>query len=309
MAANDYDVLVIGAGLAGMTAAMYASRYGMRTGLMERMMGGAQIINIENIENFPGFPQGVSGAELGPAVQEQAMDAGAEFIMGEVESISRDGDFKLVETDSGGYRAKAVIVAAGSSLRQLGIPGEEEMFGRGVSHCATCDGPLYMDQVVGVVGGGDSAVDEALTLTEYADRVLLFHRRDQLRAHQAIQDRLLNNRKIEVVWNTVVEEVLGEDTVTAVRTRDVATNAENAVSLTGLFVYVGLEPNSSLVSNLVEVDNAGHIPVNISMETPVAGLYAVGDIRQNSVSQLASAVGDGATAAISAFNFIRTKGW
>ena len=309
MAANDYDVLVIGAGLAGMTAAMYASRYGMRTGLMERMMGGAQIINIENIENFPGFPQGVSGAELGPAVQEQAMDAGAEFIMGEVESISRDGDFKLVETDSGGYRAKAVIVAAGSSLKQLGIPGEEEMFGRGVSHCATCDGPLYMGQVVGVVGGGDSAVDEALTLTEYADRVLLFHRRDQLRAHQAIQDRLLNNRKVEVVWNTVVEEVLGEDTVTAVRTRDVATNAENVVSLTGLFVYVGLEPNSSLVSNLVEVDNAGHIPVGISMETPVAGLYAVGDIRQNSVSQLASAVGDGATAAISAFNFIRTKGW
>ena len=309
MAANDYDVLVIGAGLAGMTAAMYASRYGMRTGLMERMMGGAHIINIESIENFPGFPQGVSGAELGPAVQEQAMDAGAEFIMGEVESISRDGDFKLVETDSGGYRAKAVIVAAGSSLKQLGIPGEEEMFGRGVSHCATCDGPLYMEQVVGVVGGGDSAVDEALTLTEYADRVLLFHRRDQLRAHQAIQDRLLNNRKIEVVWNTVVEEVLGEDTVTAVRTRDVATKAENVVSLTGLFVYVGLEPNSSLVSNLVEVDNAGHIPVNISMETPVAGLYAVGDIRQNSVSQLASAVGDGATAAISAFNFIRTKGW
>ena len=309
MAANDYDVLVIGAGLAGMTAAMYASRYGMRTGLMERMMGGAQIINIENIENFPGFPQGVSGAELGPAVQEQAMDAGAEFIMGEVESISRDGEFKLVETDSGGYRAKAVIVAAGSSLKQLGIPGEEEMFGRGVSHCATCDGPLYMGQVVGVVGGGDSAVDEALTLTEYADRVLLFHRRDQLRAHQAIQDRLLNNRKIEVVWNTVVEEVLGEDTVTAVRTRDVVTNAENVVSLTGLFVYVGLEPNSPLVSNLVEVDNAGHIPVNISMETPVAGLYAVGDIRQNSVSQLASAVGDGATAAVSAFNFIRTKGW
>ena len=309
MAANEYDVLVIGAGLAGMTAAMYASRYGMRTGLMERMMGGAQIINIENIENFPGFPQGVSGAELGPAVQEQAMDAGAEFIMGEVESISRDGDFKLVETDSGGYRAKAVIVAAGSSLRQLGIPGEEEMFGRGVSHCATCDGPLYMDQVVGVVGGGDSAVDEALTLTEYADRVLLFHRRDQLRAHQAIQDRLLNNRKIEVVWNAVVEEVLGEDTVTAVRTRDVITNEENVVSLTGLFVYVGLEPNSSLVSKLVEVDNAGHIPVNISMETPVDGLFAVGDIRQNSVSQLASAVGDGATAAISAFNFIRMKGW
>ena len=309
MAANDYDVLVIGAGLAGMTAAMYASRYGLRTGLVERMMGGAQIINLERIENYPGFPQGVAGAELGPLIQEQAMDAGAEFIMGDVASISRDGDFKMVETDAGGFRSKAVIVAAGSNLRQLGIPGEEEMFGRGVSHCATCDGPLYMGEVVGVVGGGDSAADEALTLTEYVDKVLMFHRRDQLRAHHAVEERVHYNRKIEVVWNTVVEEVLGEGTVTAVKTRNVVTNLENTVSLTGLFVYVGLEPNSSLVSNLVKVDNAGHIPVNISMETQVAGLYAVGDIRQNSASQLATAVGDGATAAISAFNFVRSKNW
>ena len=309
MAANDYDVLVIGAGLAGMTAAMYASRYGLRTGLVERMMGGAQIINLERIENYPGFPQGVAGAELGPLIQEQAMDAGAEFIMGDVASISRDGDFKVVETDAGGFRSKAVIVAAGSNLRQLGIPGEEEMFGRGVSHCATCDGPLYMGEVVGVVGGGDSAADEALTLTEYVDKVLMFHRRDQLRAHHAVEERVHYNRKIEVVWNTVVEEVLGEGTVMAVKTRNVVTNLENTVSLTGLFVYVGLEPNSSLVSNLVKVDNAGHIPVNISMETQVAGLYAVGDIRQNSASQLATAVGDGATAAISAFNFVRSKNW
>ena len=309
MAANDYDVLVIGAGLAGMTAAMYASRYGLRTGLVERMMGGAQIINLERIENYPGFPQGVAGAELGPLIQEQAMDAGAEFIMGDVASISRDGDFKVVETDAGGFRSKAVIVAAGSNLRQLGIPGEEEMFGRGVSHCATCDGPLYMGEVVGVVGGGDSAADEALTLTEYVDKVLMFHRRDQLRAHHAVEERVHYNRKIEVVWNTVVEEVLGEGTVTAVKTRNVVTNLENTVSLTGLFVYVGLEPNSSLVSNLVKVDNAGHIPVNISMETQVAGLFAVGDIRQNSASQLATAVGDGATAAISAFNFVRSKNW
>ena len=309
MVSNDYDVLVIGAGLAGMTAAMYASRYGLRTGLVERMMGGAQIINLERIENYPGFPQGVAGAELGPLIQEQAMDAGAEFIMGDVASISRDGDFKVVETDAGGFRSKAVIVAAGSNLRQLGIPGEEEMFGRGVSHCATCDGPLYMGEVVGVVGGGDSAADEALTLTEYVDKVLMFHRRDQLRAHHAVEERVHYNRKIEVVWNTVVEEVLGEGTVTAVKTRNVVTNLENTVSLTGLFVYVGLEPNSSLVSNLVKVDNAGHIPVNISMETQIAGLYAVGDIRQNSASQLATAVGDGATAAISAFNFVRSKNW
>ena len=177
--ANEYDVLIIGGGLAGMTAGMYAARYGMSTGLIEQMMGGASIINIEKIENFPGFPQGISGAELAPAVQEQAMDAGVEFIMGEASQISKDGDFKTVSTDAGEYRAKAMIVAAGSSLRQMGIPGEDEFFGRGVSHCATCDGPLYMNRVVGVVGGGDSGADEALTLAEYADQVLLFHRRDK----------------------------------------------------------------------------------------------------------------------------------
>ena len=307
--ANDYDVLIIGGGLAGMTAAMYSARYGLSTGLIERMMGGAQIINIEKIENFPGFPEGISGAELAPAVQEQAMNAGAEFIMADVASISRDGDYKTVASDAGSHRAKAVIVAAGSSLRQLGIPGEEEMFGRGISHCATCDGPLYMNQVVGVVGGGDSAADEALTLADYAERVLLFHRRDNLRAHKAIGDRVHNNRKIEVVWNSVVEEVLGEDTVSGVRVRNVVTNIENAVNLSGLFIYVGLEPNSGLVGGLLKVDNAGHIPVNISMGTEVPGLYAVGDIRQNSSSQLASAVGDGATAAIAAFTYIRGKNW
>ena len=307
--ANDYDVLIIGGGLAGMTAAMYASQYGLNTGLIERMMGGAQIINIEKIENFPGFPQGISGAELAPAVQEQAMNAGAEFIMGEVSSISRDGDYKLVASDAGTHRAKTVIVAAGSTLRQLGIPGEEEMFGRGVSHCATCDGPLYMGEIVGVVGGGDSAGDEALTLAEYAERVLLFHRRDQLRAYKGVQDRLHQRRNIEVVWNSVVEEVLGEDTVSGVKVRNVVTNLQNDVSLSGLFVYVGFEPNSSLVDGFLKVDNAGHIPVNVSMETEVAGVYAVGDIRQRSVSQLASAVGDGATAAIGAFNHVRSKTW
>ena len=306
--ANRYDVVIIGGGLAGMTAGIFAARYGLRTGLVERMMGGAQIINIEKIENFPGFPQGISGAELAPATQEQAMDAGVEFIMAEAGSISTDGDHKVVATDVGGYRARVVIMAAGSTLRQLGIPGEEEMFGRGVSQCATCDGPLYSGQVVGVVGGGDSAADEALTLAEYADHVLLFHRRDQMTAQTAIQDRMHENRKIEVVWNSVVQEVLGEDTVSGVRVQNVITNLENVVDLTGLFVYVGLEPNSALVQGLVKLDNAGHIPVNLSMETEVPGLYAVGDIRQSSSSQLVSVAGDGATAAVAAFNYLRSSG-
>lgn len=307
--ANDYDVLVVGGGLAGLTAGMFAARYGLKTGLLERMMGGAQIINVEKIENFPGFPQGISGAELAPAVQEQAMDAGAELILAEATGVSRDGQYKAVATDAGDYRAKAVIVATGSNLRQLGIPGEEELFGRGVSHCATCDGPLYTREVVGVIGGGDSAADEAITLSTFAERVLVFHRREQLRAQKVLQDRLNENLKIEVVWNSTVEEVLGEQTVSGVRLRNVVTNLENVVELSGLFVYVGLEPSAELVHGLVKLDNAGHIPVNISMETEVPGLYAAGDIRQRSVSQLVSSAGDGATAAIAAFGYIKSKEW
>jgi thioredoxin reductase (NADPH) len=236
------------------------------------------------------------------------MDAGVEFIMAEASSISRDGDYKVVATDAGEFRAKAVIMAAGSTLRQLGIPGEEELFGRGVSQCATCDGPLYGGQVVGVVGGGDSAADEAITLAEYADTVLLFHRSDQMSAQKTIQDRLHQNRKIEVVWNSVVQEVLGEETVSGVRVQNVVTNLENVVSLSGLFVYVGLEPNTALVQGMVKLDNAGHIPVNLSMETEVPGLFAVGDIRQHSSSQLVSVAGDGATAAIAAVNYLRSSG-
>ena len=307
--ADDFDVLIVGGGVAGMTAGMYAANYGLRTGIVEQMMGGASIINIDKIDNFPGFPEGISGAELGPAVMEQAMNAGADFIMGETAKIAKDGDYRVVLSDAGQLRAKTVIIAAGSTLRKLGIPGEEEFFGRGVSQCATCDGPMFMGEVVGVVGGGDSAADEALTLTEYCERVLLFHRRNSLRAYESLQERVHQNRKIEVVWNSVVEEVVGEDTVTGVRVRNVVTNLENQVNLSGLFVFVGLEPNSSVVEGVVKVDNAGHIPVNVSMETEVQGIYAVGDIRQKSVSQLASAVGDGATAAISAFNYIRGKSW
>ena len=306
---DDYDLLIVGGGLAGLTAGLFGARYGLKTGLIEQMMGGAQIINAEKIENYPGFPAGIAGAELAPSVQEQAMEAGAEFIMAEASEVSRDGAYLMVATDSGVLRAKAVIVACGSSLRRLGIPGEDEMYGRGVSQCASCDGPLYSRQVVGVVGGGDSAADEALTLANYADRVLLFHRGEQLQAQKALQDRLHRERKIEMVYNSSVEAVLGGNTVSGVKVRNVVTNMENAVDLSGLFVYVGLEPNSRLVGNLVKLDNAGHIPVDLSMQTPVAGLYAAGDVRQHSASQLVTSAGDGATAAIAAFNYIAGNRW
>ena len=292
-----------------MTAGLYASRYGMRTGIVERMMGGASIINVEKVENFPGFPEGIMGADLAAMTQEQAMNSGAEFIMGEVSAISTDEDYRVVSSDSGDLRAKAVIVAAGSTLRMLGIPGEEEYMGRGVSQCATCDGPLYSGEVVGVVGGGDSATDEALVLAQYADKVLLFHRRDEFRAQQELVNRVLAEPKIEVVWSTIIDEVLGENTVSGVRTTKLGNGAQDARELSGLFVYVGLVPNASLVDGLLETDGAGHIPVNVSMQTALPGVYAAGDIRQHSSSQLVSAAGDGATAAISAFRYISSTSW
>lgn len=307
--ANDYDVLIIGGGLAGLTASIYSARYGLSTGVIELMMGGASIINLEKIENFPGFVEGISGAELGPAAQEQAMNVGVDFIMAEATGIKTDGEYKVISTDSGDYRAKAVIVAAGSQLKHLGIPGEEEFNGRGVSHCATCDGPMFMGETVGVVGGGDSAADEALTLTEYAEKVMVFHRRDELRAQKILQDRLLRNPKIEMVWNAELQEIIGEDTVSGVKIKNVVTNHEETIGLTGLFVYVGLEPNSGIASAVSKTDNAGHIDVNISMETSTQGIYAVGDIRQSSARQLVASAGDGATAAVGAFNYIRSKTW
>ena len=305
---QEFDVLIIGGGMAGLTAGIYASRYGLNTAIVEQMMAGAQIINLEKIENFPGFPQGIAGYELGPATQEQAMNAGVAVLMDTATDISVDGDYLRVTGDMGGsYRGKAVIMAAGSSLRSLGIPGEEEFEGRGVSHCATCDGPLYMGQTVAVVGGGDSAADEALTLTEYTDRVILLARGDGLDAQQILQDRIASNPKIEVRYQTEVVEIVGEDTVTGVRVRDA--DGETVEPVSGLFIYIGLDPNSAAVSDLVPLDNAGHIPVGLSMDTPQPGLFAAGDIRQQSAAQLVASAGDGATAAVAAFRYINSKNW
>ena len=305
---QEFDVLIIGGGMAGLTAGIYASRYGLNTAIVEQMMAGAQIINLEKIENFPGFPQGIAGYELGPATQEQAMNAGVEVLMDTVTGVSVDGDYLRVTGDMGGsYRGKAVIMAAGSSLRSLGIPGEEEFEGRGVSHCATCDGPLYMGQTVAVVGGGDSAADEALTLTEYTERVILFVRGDSLDAQQVLRDRIAANPKLEVRYGAEVAEIVGEDTVTGVRVR--TADGETVEPLSGLFIYVGLDPNSAAVADLVPLDNAGHIPVGLAMDTPQPGLFAAGDIRQQSAAQLVASAGDGATAAIAAFRYINGKEW
>jgi thioredoxin reductase (NADPH) len=306
--ANEYDVMIVGGGAAGLTAGMYAARYGLRTAIVEQLMGGNQIINAEKIENFPGFPKGIPGAELAPLMQEQAMNAGADFVMAEATGISLGNPYKTLTTTDGTYSTRTIIIAVGSRLKKMGIPGEEAFEGSGVSHCATCDGPLYMGEVVGVVGGGDSAVDEALSLTEYADRVVLFHRRNRLRAQKALQDKIVRNPRVELAYNTVVESVLGGNMVSGVRVRNVITNLADRVDLQGIFIYVGLEPNTEFIRGIVRADNAGHIAVNAMMETDVPGIYAAGDIRQHSVSQLVSSAGDGATAAIAAFRYISGRG-
>jgi len=307
--AREYDLVIVGGGAAGLTAGMYASRYGLKTVIVEHMMAANQVINVQKIEDFPGFPQGLSGAELGPLMMEQAMDAGAELVMDEAMGLRLDGNYRVIEATEDSYRAKALVVAAGSRLRKLGIAGEEEFLGRGVSHCATCDGPLFKGEVVGVLGGGDSAADEALTLTEYAQQVVLFHRSNRFRSQKVLQERLLSHPKMDISLNTVVESILGDETVTGVQVRNVVTNLVNRVNLSGLFIYVGLEPNTEFLRGVLKTDKAGHIPVNLWMETDVPGVYAAGDIRQHSAAQLASAAGDGATAAIAAFRYISGRQW
>jgi thioredoxin reductase (NADPH) len=304
---NKYDLLIVGAGVAGLTAGLYAARYGLRTAILERMMPGTQIINVERIENFPGFPQGISGAELAPLIQEQAMNAGAEILTGEAMDLRLEEEDRVLVTEDGEHRAPAVIVAAGSLLRRLGLNREEDLQGRGLSHCATCDGPLFQDQVVGVVGGGDSAADEAMTLSNYASKVVVFHRREELRAQRVLQERVAANPKIEVRWNTVVEELVGEEMLSGVRVRHVRTGEVRQVELSGLFAYVGLEPKTRFSSKVLKLDKAGHIGVGLDMGTELAGVFAAGDIRQRSSRQLASAAGDGATAAISAYRFLKSK--
>ena len=292
-----------------MTAGLYASRAGMKTVVLERLMPGGQVINAEKIENLPGFPEGVSGPDFAMLVQDQATRYGAEVELTEVSDLRRDEPFWSLACYGEEVRARAVILAGGSTLRRLGVPGEERLHGAGVSYCATCDGAFFADQAVAVVGGGDSALDEAAVLTEFASRVIVFHRRDSFRGQRVLQERVLSNPKVEVRWNTVVDAIIGEAQVEGVATADVSSGETTRVDLAGVFVYVGLEPNTGYLRNVVELDNAGHVPTDIWMRTARPGLFAAGDIRQGSASQLVSAAGDGATAAIAAQRYVESGSW
>lgn len=301
----DYDVIIVGSGLAGLTAGLFAARYGLSTLVLESNIPGGHLISIEKIEDFPGFPDGIAGYDLCPTVQRQAADHGAEFQRAEVENLHPEGPFWSVITDEERHRGKAVIVATGSSLKELGVPGEAKLMGRGVSHCASCDGPLYNEKTVGVVGGGDSALQEALTLANYAASVLIFTQEESFDAQFSYVERALSQAKIEARHRTAIEAVLGDNVVSGVRVRDLESNESFQIDLAGLFVYVGMKPNTAFLKDLVHLSDSGHVPTDGWMRTEREGLYAAGDIRQDSAAQAITCTGDGATAAIAAYRYIK----
>jgi thioredoxin reductase (NADPH) len=303
----EAGLAIIGGGVAGLTAGLYAARERLNTVLLERMGTGGQLINTDQVENFPGFPGGIKGYELGPLIAQQAMDAGLRVEYSEAMRIRRAVAAFEIETDGEPVLARAVIIAAGSTLARLGVAGEAEFEGRGVSYCATCDGEFFRDQPVAVVGGGDSAMDEALYLAPIASQVTVIHRRDELRATRVLQELAQAQSKITFKWNTEVEAIEGGDTVQSLRLRD--PNGVHDLSTAGVFIYTGLRPNSQIVDGLIERDAGGHIAVDQWMRTEIPGLLAAGDIRAQSARQLISAAGDGATAAMAAVRYVRAGDW
>jgi thioredoxin reductase (NADPH) len=304
MGMSRHEVIIIGGGPAGLTAGLYASRAGLKTLIFERGIFGGQIVNARQVDNYPGFPEGISGFELASLMHQQATKYGLETITAEVTAI-KPGHTYSVATTEGNFETEAIIVAAGSEYRKLGVPGEGKLLGRGVSYCATCDGLFFRNLDVAVVGGGDTAITDALELSEHASKVYIIHRRDQLRAGQVLQQLALAHPKLKPIWDTVVDEVTGEDKLSGLRLRNVKTGKIINLQVDGVFVAIGIEPNSQRFAGIVDLDETGHIKTTESMATSAPGIFAVGDIRKNSARQVASAVGDGATAALSAFKYLR----
>ena len=299
-----YDVLVIGGGPAGLTAGLYTSRLGLKSVLVEGGIFGGQMVNARLIENYPGFPEGISGFDLAALMHDQASKFGLETVTADVTGIEPGRNHRVV-TDEVTYESTAVVLAAGSDYRKLNVPGEEAYIGRGISYCATCDGPLYRDETVAVVGGGDTAVSDALELAEHASKVFLIHRRDQLRASQVLQQRVLSHPKVEPLWSTVVEGLSGDSLIEAIRLRNVISGDLIELPLAGLFVAIGFVPRTQLFSHVLDLTETGQVRTDTTLATSVRGIFAAGDIRMNSSRQIAGAVGDGALAALSAFRYVR----
>jgi thioredoxin reductase (NADPH) len=306
---DQYDVVVVGGGVAGLSAGLTLARTARKTRVLTGQAIGGNLLSIERIDGYPGFPDGVPGYDLCPIIQEQAVAAGAEFAATEATSLqAHDGRWRLA-TGEGEVWARSVVVATGAALKTLGIPGEERLFGKGVSHCASCDAPLLRGRTVGVVGGGDSALQEALTLAQPVARVIVLHRGSAFSAQAAYVQQVIENPKIEVRFGTTVEEAIGNGGLTGVRTRTVGDGKTQDLELAGLFVYVGLAPVTAWLGSVLTLDASGRVPVDGAMRSSLPGLFAAGTVRSGSAGRAAAAAGDGSTAAVSADQYLRNGKW
>jgi thioredoxin reductase (NADPH) len=301
---KEYELIILGGGPAGLTAGLYAARNKLNTLLVEKAMMGGLAVYAELIENYPGFPEGIGGMELGELMLKQAEKFGLKVQMSEVKALEIKDHRKIVKTGEGDLVTKAVIVALGSDRINLEVPGEKKYVGRGVSYCATCDAAFFRDLPVAVVGGGNSAISEALHLSKFASRVSLIHRRNQLRATPIFVDKAKNDPKINFIWDTTVDEVEGRENVEKLKLNNVKTGQKSDLSVSGVFISIGQRPNTDFLKGIIPLDANGYIITNEKMETSVPGVLAAGDIRSNSIRQTISAAGDGATAAMFADRYI-----
>lgn len=300
-----YDVVVIGSGPGGMTAALYASRSELSTLLIERGVPGGQLINTAEVENYSGF-KSIKGPELANNMYAGATQFGAEYAFGDVREVIDGKEYKQIVTSNAVYKARSVVIATGAEHKKLGVPGEGKLNGRGVSYCAVCDGAFFRDRHLVVVGGGDSAVEEGTYLTQFASKVTIVHRRDELRAQKIIQNRAFNNEKVNFIWDSVVEEILGDNMVEGVQIRNVHTDEISQIDADGVFVYIGMLPNTDPFEKLGILDEEGWVLTDERMETSVPGIFAVGDVRQTVLRQVATAVGDGSIAGDAAYKYVES---
>jgi len=308
LSGDIYEVIIVGGGPAGLTAGLYSSRAGLTSILIEKGIFGGQITYAEHVENFTGFPEGMSGQELGEKMHEQACKHGLKILTAEVTGLEMQGAMKLVKTTEGDYTGRTVIMAGGAVRRKLGVEGETRLTGRGVSYCAVCDSAFFRDQRVVVVGGGDTAITEALHLAKFAANITIIHRRDQLRAGHVLKEKLRSEPKIDFLWDTTITAIEGADMVERIKLLNVKTGQGAEMEVSGVFVSVGTNPDTEYVKTLLPLDESGYIIANEKMETPVPGIFAAGDIRHNSARQAITAAGDGATAAIYAQKYLTENG-
>ncbi|WP_278965259.1 thioredoxin-disulfide reductase [Lactobacillus apis] len=302
---KKYDVIVIGAGPGGLTAALYASRANLSVLILDRGLYGGQMNNTDAIDNYPGFTE-IKGPELGEKMYNSVMKFGSEFEYGDVQSVTIDGDNKVVKTDTGEYSAPALIIATGADHRHLNVPGEEEYSGKGVSYCAVCDAAFFKDEDIAVIGGGDSAIEEGIYLAQSAKSVTVIHRRDQLRAQPTLQKRAFANDKINFIWNGITESIDGDgQRVTGVTYKDKETGEEKQLATRGVFIYVGVIPQTAPFKELGITDEQGWIPTDDHMRTKADGIFALGDVRAKDLRQIANAVGEGSIAGQAAYNYLQ----